>query len=96
MSKPVIHENISLEQQPTIVKFSVTPSLTYINENHLQATGNYETYSYTGTKEQIDAKHNEIYNAHVSSKSEKCSLTRTRLNGQVWKLDVRLEDLVVQ
>lgn len=96
MTRRAIHESVELELQPTITKFTVIPSQQYINEQHLQATGNYEQRSYTGNKTQIDAKYEELYNTYSSSTSSKCSLTRTRLNGQVWKLDVRIDELEVK
>lgn len=94
--RKAIHEHIDLELQPTITKFTVIPSQQYINENHLVATGNYEQRSYTGNKEQIDTKYNELYTTYSASTSSKCSLTRTRLNGEVWKLDVRIDELETQ
>lgn len=96
MSRKAIHESVELELQPTITKFTVIPSQQYINENHLVATGNYEQRSYTGNKTQIDTKYNELYNNYSSSTDYKCSLTRTRMNGEVWKLDVRIDELETQ
>lgn len=90
-----IHENISLELQPQIVKFASVPSQEYINQNHLKATGDYESYSYTGNKEQIDDKYAELRAIYGSQTSKKASLTRTRMNGYVWRLEVKVEDLEV-
>lgn len=96
MSKKAIHESVELEQQPTIVKFNSYPSTTYINEHHLQSTGNYEQFSYTGNKEQIDAKFQELKGDYIANVGYKVSLTRTRLNGYVWKLDVKIDELEVK
>lgn len=96
MSRKAIHESVELELQPTITKFTVIPSQQYINENHLVATGNYEQRSYTGNKTQIDTKYSELYTTYSASNSSKCSLTRTRMNGEIWKLDVRIDELETQ
>ena len=96
MSKKAIHESVELEEQPTIVKFNSYPSTTYINEHHLQSTGNYEQFSYTGNKEQIDAKFQELKGDYIANVGYKVSLTRTRLNGYVWKLDVKIDELEVK
>lgn len=93
MSRRSIHESIELELQPTVTKFTVIPSQDYINQNHLTATGNYEQFSYSGNKTQIDTKYEELYTTYSSSTDYKCSLTRTRLNGEIWKLDVRIDEL---
>ena len=94
--KKAIHESVELEQQPTIVKFNSYPSTTYINDHHLHTTGNYEQYSYTGNQEQIDAKFLELKGNYSANVSNKVSLTRTRLNGYVWKLDVRIDEMEVK
>lgn len=96
MSKKAIHESVDLEQQPTIVKFNTYPSTTYINEHHLNSTGNYEQFSYTGNQEQIDAKFEELRDIYSNNTTYKASLTRTRLNGYVWKLDVKIDELEVK
>lgn len=93
MSK-ALHYSVGLEQQPQITKFTTVPSQQYINSNHLVATGNYEQYSYTGNKTQIDEKYSQLVLG--ATNSNKISLTRTRMNGETWKLDVRIDELVTQ
>lgn len=91
-----IHKSISLEEQPRITKFKVVPSMNYLKDNYLVTTGDYEQYSYTGNQTQVDAKYSSLVSQYNGSMSKKATLTRTRMNGNIWQLDVKIEDLIKQ
>lgn len=94
--KKSIHDNISLEQQPQIVLFTQIPNNQEFSNNMLETTGDYEQYIYTGNKEQIDAKYQELVDSYSTDGTKRITLTRTRKEGYLWELSVKLEQLLAK
>ena len=83
-----IDYSISLEKQPTWVVYKENPSSRYLGMIDYEVDpSEYEEYSFTGTKAEIDAKFSSELSAGGTGRQVQC--TKTRLNGDLWNLKVR-------
>ena len=83
-----IDYSISLEKQPTWVVYKEKPSSRYLGTIDYEVDpSEYEEYSFTGTKAEIDAKFTSELSAGGTGRQVQC--TKTRLNGDLWNLKVR-------
>lgn len=83
-----IDYSISLEKQPTWVVYKENPSSRYLGTIDYEVDpSEYEEYSFTGSKSEIDAKFSSELSAGGTGRQVQC--TKTRLNGDLWNLKVR-------
>lgn len=90
-----IHQSIALERQPTWTLVRVSPDADYIADNNWNSTGNYESYSYTGNEAQIIEQEN-LEHAQSTSSLSRITTTRTRLNGEIWQLEVKKDNYEIE
>lgn len=104
----VLKENIALRMQPTWTVYNQYPSAAVISEKNLQAdSSQYEDYSFTGNLEEILEQEETELNKGSAAKGAKVAgsqdtyyhgrfvtTTRTRLEGDIWQLQVRIQPLI--
>lgn len=84
-----VNYSISLEKQATWTIYKESPSSYYLSTIDYEIdNSSYEEYSYTGTKSQIDSQCTIELNRGGRSQQVQC--TKTRLNGDLWSLKVRI------
>ena len=88
-----IQYNITLQQQPTLTSVSVNPSQEWLTDNKYSVKGSeYEEWSYTGSEKEIK----EQQEAELAEGNNQAQITTTitRLNGNLWQLQVRKAPLI--
>lgn len=104
----VLKENIALRMQPTWTVYNQSPNNAIISEKNLQAdSSQYEDYSFTGNLEEILEQEATELGKGNSKKGGKVpnstdtyfhgtfvTTTRTRLEGDIWQLQVRIQPLL--
>lgn len=89
MSDKTLNYNITLQEQPTHTITKVSPSQKWLTDNKYSVDGSeYEELTYTGTEEQITTKRDEELSK--GGDQQQVTTTMTRLNGNLWQLQVRL------
>ena len=80
--------SISLEKQPTWVKYKELPSPKYLESVDYEVDSTeYEEYSFTGNLSEIEAQRSRELGA--AGKTLQVQATMTRLNGNLWELKIR-------
>ena len=93
--KTTIKHNITLQQQPTLTSVSVNPSQEWLTENKYSVKGSeYQEWSYTGGETEI--KEQQQKELRQGGSSYQITTTLTRLNGNLWQLQVRKSPLIKQ
>lgn len=88
-----IQYNITLQQQPTLTSVSINPSQEWLTENKYSVKGSeYEEWSYTGSEEEI--KEQQETELAQGNNQAQITTTLTRLNGNLWQLQVRKSPLI--
>lgn len=94
MSDNTIKYNIKLQEQPTYTITKVSPSQEWITDNHYTVNSSeYEEVTFTGTEEQVREQREAVIKANGE---HQITTTLTRLNGNLWQLQVRKSPLVKQ
>lgn len=87
-----INYSITLEEQPTRVYYKENPSTYYISSISYEIDASeYEEYSFTGTKDEIDTRFTIELNS--SSNNWQVQATKTRMSGNLWELKIRKNKL---
>lgn len=80
--------SISLEKQPTWTIYKELPTAQWLKQNKRYVdTSEYEEYSFTGKKSEIESQRSKELNKAGST--AQVQATMTRLNGNLWQLTVR-------
>lgn len=103
----VLKNNITLRQQPNWVIYNQSPNAAVISEKSLQVdSSEYEDYTFTGNLDEIIAQESSELSKGNSNRGGLVSgttdtyyhgrfvtTTRTRLEGDIWQLQVRVQRL---
>ena len=94
MSDNTIKYNIKLQEQPSYTITKVSPSQEWLTDNHYTVnSSDYEEFTFTGNEAEVKDKRDAYLN---DSGQHQISTTLTRLNGNLWQLQVRQSPLVKQ
>ena len=94
MSDNTIKYNIKLQEQPSYTITKVSPSQEWLTDNHYTVNSSeYEEVTFTGTEEQVREQREAVIKA---SGEHQVTTTLTRLNGNLWQLQVRKSPLIRQ
>ena len=84
----VLKYSISLEEQPGKIIYKENPSTRYLGTIDYEVDASeYEEYSFTGNKDEIDARFSSELGA--GGRSWQVQATKSRLNGSLWELKIR-------